>query len=465
MACTSPSVQDTARDAGAASLEALLREVGLPQREPAAAVSCPASPDRHPDLEWARSGVMALTGAPDAPPLLAPAPLASAARAALDALVRLSESPALAGLDAPALLGERAALFGLGRRGAVAPGGSCRLLRAADGWIAVNLARPDDRALLPAWLGPGEVGEPWDFVARQLRRLGAGEAVERARLLGLPVAEAAAPPGRPVSWLRCEARGEARPRAWSDAPLVVDLSSLWAGPLCTHLLALCGARVLKVESLNRPDGARSGAAAFFDLLNAGKPSVALDFGSDAGRATLRRVVQSADVVVESARPRALAQLGIDATELLAERPGLTWLSITGYGRREPEAGWVAFGDDAAVAAGLARATGVPVAPLFCGDAVADPLAGLHAAVAALASFRLGGGHLLDLALRDVVAHWLARPGRSREARVEGEAGGFAATWAGARQAVLGPRARPARGWARPLGADTGPALAEIGVSC
>src|ERR1700675_327160 len=70
-------------------------------------------------------------------------------------------------LDGGALLGERAAFAGLTRRGAVSPGGSCRLLRTADDWIAVNLARPDDVALANAWLGdPGlESHDPWPRVA------------------------------------------------------------------------------------------------------------------------------------------------------------------------------------------------------------------------------------------------------------------------------------------------------------
>jgi crotonobetainyl-CoA:carnitine CoA-transferase CaiB-like acyl-CoA transferase len=142
------------------------------------------------------------------------------------------------------------------------------------------------------------------------------------------------------------------------------------------------------------------------------------------------------------------------------------VSITGYGRRPPGANWVAFGDDAAVAAGLAAASGAPDGPpIFCGDAIADPLAGLHAALLALASFRRGGGHLLDVALRDVVAHLLVRGGRAREARVERVGSGWEVAQGTARQAVLPPRARVARGRARSLGADTEAVLAELGAPC
>lgn len=471
----------------------------------------PGEGSPHPDLAWARSGAMALTGYTDGPPLLAPGPLAACADGAARALALLAskhwagpparisrvdastretqglapagnsrenqrdgdskvDTPAggslLEQLDGAALLGEHAAAFGHRRRGTTSAGETCRLLPAADGWIAVNLARPDDVALLPAWLGGRAPEDVWGFVAERVSARPAEEVVARARLLGLPAAVAVDPPPQAPAWLRVAACGSRSPRRPGTAPLVVDLSSLWAGPLCTHLLALAGARVIKVESSHRPDGARRGPAAFFDLMNAGKASVALDFRSDAGRAQLRRLVTSADIVVESARPRALAQLGIDAAALVAQQPGLTWVSITGYGRSEPNAGWVAFGDDAAVAGGLAAATG-PVGgpPIFCGDAIADPLTGLHAAVAALASWIGGGAHLLDLALRDVAGHALGFPAPTATATVDEVAGEWRVEVAGERACVATPRARAPAGAARPLGVDTAAVLAELGIPC
>jgi hypothetical protein len=196
----------------------------------------------------------------------------------------------------------------------------------------------------------------------------------------------------------------AAPRSRRRAPCVVDLSSLWAGPLCSHLLQRLGARVIKLESRQRPDGARQGTPEFFDLLHAGKESVVLDFDSAAGRQGLRALLAQADIVIEASRPRALRQLGIDAEQLLAEQPGLTWLSLTGHGRQPPQDEWIAYGDDAGVAAGL---SGVMLAltgqPLFCGDAIADPLSGWHAALAALAGWQ-GGGGLYALSLVEVVRH-------------------------------------------------------------
>jgi hypothetical protein len=421
--------------------------------------------ERHPALEWARSGAMELCGWPEGPPRLAPGPLASWLRVELDALRALSPVPLPADLDGPALLGERAALQGLGRRGTVAPGGSCRLLPASDGWIAVALARPDDIALVPAWLElPVDAGsEIWASVAAGVRERPADEVVARARLVGLAAARALPCADAPPGPHRVAARGPRRRRAAGTAPLVLDLSALWAGPLCADLLGQGGARVVKVESASRPDGARAGNAAFFDLLNADKASVQLDLRAQRGRDRLRRLIARADVVVESARPRALRQLGIDAESLVAEHPGLVWVAITGYGRREPGAGWVAYGDDAAVAAGLAAGTGEPEGtPLFCGDAIADPLTGVHAARAARAALEQGEAVLLDVALRDVAAHALASSAGARDAEVRPADGGFEVIAEGRRERVRRPRARRPRGAARPLGADSVAVFRELG---
>jgi crotonobetainyl-CoA:carnitine CoA-transferase CaiB-like acyl-CoA transferase len=308
------------------------------------------------------------------------------------------------------LLSERATLLGLTRRGRISAGGACRLLRARDGWLAVNLPRLDDAHSLAAWLEDERFAQStqldpalWDRLAACLTRRSTREWTTRARWLGLAVAEAVRPAPDPASWLRVAERGAQRGDSSLGSPLVVDLSSLWAGPLAARLLALAGARVIKVESTRRPDGARFGSPAFFDRMNEGKEHCALDFTQPAGLGALSRLLERADVVIESSRPRALGQLGFDAPAWVAERPGRIWLSITGYGRDEEG---VAFGDDAAAAAGMCWCVQSD-APLFVGDAIADPLTGIHAALAALAYWRRGEGALLDVSLARVVGHAIA----------------------------------------------------------
>lgn len=418
-----------------------------------------AARDPHPALAWAEAGSMALSGPSDGAPALAPGHLVACARGAMLALATLADDARarrdLAAVDGGALLAERAAILGLGRRGTTSPGGHCRLVRAREGWIAVNLPRPDDLATVPAWLERPVVGDPWDAIADDASARSVAALVTRGRLLGLAVAPATAAPSVTPSWCRVVARG--RPVTPTRAPFVLDLSALWAGPLAGSLLRFAGARVVKVESVRRPDGARRGPAAFFDLLHAGKSSVVLDFATTAGRAALHRLIARADIVIESARPRAAHQLGIDPAALVRARPGLTWISITAYGRSGRAGNWIGFGDDTAAAAGLSTATGKLAGrptPLFCGDAIADPLTGLHAAVAALAVHRRGGGALVALALRDVAAHAVAFGPDATPATVRPTPDSWEVVADGAVAPVAAPRARPRRERASPFGADT-----------
>jgi len=417
-------------------------------------------PGLHPVIDWARSGAMALTGRRDGPARLCPAPLTACA----DGVLRAFEAIAgpLPGLSGGDLLTERAAIMGLTRNGATSLGGSCRLLLADDGWIAVNLPRPDDWAMVPAWLET-DIQPDWEAVAEVVKERTAEALLTQGHLLGLAIAVMNEPTADCGPW-RIERPSNGPGGRRRDRPLVLDLTGLWAGPLCCSLLRMQRARVIKIENIHRPDGARRGSAQFYDLLNVGKESVALDFGSANGLAQLRRLIEAADIVVESARPRALRQFGIDAEEMVASVPGLTWVGITGYGREEPEANWIAFGDDAGVAAGLSSLVAEPDGtPNFCADAIADPLAGLHAALAAWHCWISGAGGLVSVSLRDVAAHCVNfdRPANGlRERRLE-----WQEMLEACREPVAEPTARRSGGIARSLGADTAVVLSEFGLRC
>jgi hypothetical protein len=309
-------------------------------------------------------------------------------------------------------LAERAAVGGLVRGGDVSCGGGTRLLAATDGWMAVSLTREDDWDLVAAWLGrPGPVAEgDWERVISGV----ADSATDRLRagagLLGLPVAVlgerqhgegAPQPEAGPTGIHGIRARRvRSAPAVRSCADLlVVDLSSLWAGPLAGRLLLQAGARVVKVESTRRPDGARRGPPRFFSRLNGGKASVALDLTSVTGRRQLGELVAGADVVITGSRPRALEQLGLDPEAAVATGRTRLWLSITGYGTEGASGMRVAFGDDAAVAGGLVARDAE--GPCFLADAVADPLCGLASAVAALDALADGGAWVLDASMADI----------------------------------------------------------------
>jgi crotonobetainyl-CoA:carnitine CoA-transferase CaiB-like acyl-CoA transferase len=422
------------------------------------------APAKHPAEAWALSGAMALTGRADGPPRVCPAPLASCADGAVAALAALTGSASITQLRGAALLGERAAITGYGRNGRISPGGACRLLQAEDGWIAVNLARPDDWDLLPALIGQ-EIARSWPAVEDAVSRESAADLVTQGRTLGLAIAPSVLPE-KAGAWFAVVREVSVLAAPSRELPLVVDLSGLWAGPLCGHLLHLAGAQVIKVESTSRPDGARFGPPAFFDLLNGGKKSVALDFRTNAGRECLRGLLTRADIVIESSRPRALGQMGISAEDLVKEHPGLTWISITGYGRVAEAQNWIAFGDDAGVAAGVSALMPEPNGSLiFCGDAIADPLTGMHAALVAWSRWRSGRGGLISIALRDVAAWCGAADGLlSIEAAAEREQHWTRFLTERGIEAAT-PSARVAPKPARPLGADTEAVLSELGIAC
>ena len=321
-------------------------------------------------------------------------------------------APALAELSAgiaglTAKLGRRVDVAALGatdRRGQLklyAPGRfsanrACGLVRAADGWIAVNLARDEDRELLPAWLGSDPDEATWVALAREARRRTAAELIDGAILLGLPagrVGEAQADGlGPPAVRMRKPRRRE------RCGPLrVVDLSALWAGPLCGAVLAAMGAEVTKIESVGRPDPTRTSTPDFFRRLNGAKAERTLDFASPDDRARLRDAIVAADVVITSARPRAFAGLGIEPAEAFAANPALTWVAITGHGWTGAAGQRVGFGDDTAAAGGLLRWT-ARGEPRFAGDALSDPVTGLAAALGALQGLAGGGGVLVDAAM-------------------------------------------------------------------
>ena len=272
---------------------------------------------------------------------------------------------------------------------------------------------------MPAWVdldaavdvGAGAAEHLWPTVAAAVAAAPVGSLVAQGVLLGMPVAAVGerTVPAAPVT----VASLGAATRPLRGEPLVVDLSSLWAGPLCGRLLAQRGCRVVKVESAHRPDGARFGNRRFFRALNGAKEQRVVDLRTPDGVGELRALLADADVVIEGSRPRALHQLGCAADAFGADGPAV-WVSITGHGRTGDGALRVGFGDDAAAAGGLVAWD--ERGPCFVADAVADPLTGVAAAAAAvagLAAARAGAGErvVVDAALARVAA-WVAGPARS-----------------------------------------------------
>lgn len=341
---------------------------------------------------WGRSGLAALTGHADGPPDFSRAAVLAHAQGMADAYRDRTGGA----LDAATLLAGRAGLLGLTRQGRTSAGGATKLFEARDAWCALTLSREDDVAAVPALVEAAEAPDPWMSVLEWARGRPAAEVVDRARLLGLPAARLGECHASPQVTRDIGAR--AGPRRPADL-LVVDLSAMWAGPLCGQLLGRAGATVVKVETRSRPDGTRSGNRAFFDWMNAGKLCYAADFDAPA---RLRALLEVADVVVEGSRPQALRRRGLGPDDVVG-RPGRVWLRVTGHGAEAERAGHVAFGDDAAVAGGLVGAASD--GPVFCADAIADPLTGLHATLAVLTALERGGGVVIDVAMAGMAAEY------------------------------------------------------------
>ena len=340
---------------------------------------------------WAMSGAMSLTGESSGPPRQVP----------VGVTLRMEQLATIIGeitglsIDGPALLGERAAIAGHTRQGSRSVGGHAQLVDSKDKPICINFARPDDLLLIPAWLQEEIDPNNRMEVLSSLKKFESQQLMKQADLLGIPLGVPDVEEYEYPAYLTEGKKSKKR----AESTLVIEFGSLWASPLCGDLLRRSGCRVIKIESLSRPDGARRGPPGFFDLLNGGKESLALDFKDDRSLKFLRKIVKEADVIVEGSRPRALRQLGIDAeTEV---ENGKVWVSITGYGRTGPRSKGVAFGDDAAVSGGLFLKD-----PLsFIADAVADPSAGLLAAAIALSALESEKGWLIDVPL-SAVANWI-----------------------------------------------------------
>jgi crotonobetainyl-CoA:carnitine CoA-transferase CaiB-like acyl-CoA transferase len=199
---------------------------------------------------------------------------------------------------------------------------------------------------------------------------------------------------------------------------VVDLTAFWAGPAATHLLAAFGADVVKVESIQRPDGIRySGGMRkdvddwweygwVFHATNTNKRSVTLDLGSHDGRHLFNRLVADADVVIENFSPRVMDHFGLSADELLAVNPRLVIARMPAFGLDGPWRDRVGFAPTMEQIAGLAWVTGLPDGPPVPPRGACDPLAGVHAAFAVAAALshsgRTGQGQLVELPMIETV---------------------------------------------------------------
>lgn len=197
---------------------------------------------------------------------------------------------------------------------------------------------------------------------------------------------------------------------------VLDMTTFWAGPCCTHSLALLGAEVIHVESTRRPDGTRMIAgipiteeqwwekSPIFEALNTNKKGLTLDLQSPRGRELLRELIATCDVVVENFTPRVLDQIGLDFATVQSIRPDIVMVRMPGFGLEGPWRDNPAFAYVIESASGVSWLTGYPDRTPYDPYSIGDPNAGVHALNAILLALehrrRTGEGVFVEAAMVD-----------------------------------------------------------------
>ncbi|MFF2994007.1 CaiB/BaiF CoA transferase family protein [Streptomyces sp. NPDC057950] len=190
---------------------------------------------------------------------------------------------------------------------------------------------------------------------------------------------------------------------------VLDLATLFAGPLAATLLGDFGAEVVKVEHPAKPDPSRGhgpskdGIGLWWKLLGRNKRTITLDLSRPGGRATLLRLAAEADVIIENFRPGTLEKWDLGWEELSAANPRLVLARVTAFGQFGPYAHRPGFGTLAEAMSGFAAITGEPdTPPVLPPFGLADSIAGLTTAYAVMTALRAretsGLGQVVDMAI-------------------------------------------------------------------
>ena len=192
---------------------------------------------------------------------------------------------------------------------------------------------------------------------------------------------------------------------------VIEICHVMAGPTCGLMLADMGADVIKLEDTRTGDTTRgfapptvNGESAAYMMMNRNKRGISVDLKSEGGKAVLRRLATTADVLIENFRPGVMQRLGFDYEVLRQDNPGLIYANVSGYGRSGP---WAERGGFDLVAQGLSglmsiTGEGPGRPPVKVGAPMADITAGILLAMGILAAYahrlKTGQGQLVDTSL-------------------------------------------------------------------
>jgi crotonobetainyl-CoA:carnitine CoA-transferase CaiB-like acyl-CoA transferase len=182
---------------------------------------------------------------------------------------------------------------------------------------------------------------------------------------------------------------------------VIDLSELAPGPFCTMFLADMGADVIKVE---RPKGdpVRRLIPGVYEAFNRNKQSIVLNLKNEEGRGLLFRLIEKADVFVESYRPGVLERLGVSYEKAKSINEGIVYCSISGYGQDGPYRDWPGHDINYCAVAGISSINGQPAGPpdIGTGIPIADYSSSLYACISILSMLYAHRGGYLDVSMTD-----------------------------------------------------------------
>lgn len=372
----------------------------------------------------------------------------------------------LSSLPYPMMMAERMKSLGLPTN--TRSGLMLGVVRAADGWVGINCLTGQHWLDVCAMLGLPEYGEQQiaimlggperaEFFAKAepvLAQRSVSETIELAQAMRIP----ASPVNDGATVLDCpqyaqrgffiEGPGFRRPGlpfrrtngpAGQSPPIprheseglpfaglrVLDLTTFWAGAYLTCYLGAFGADIIKVESIQRPDGFRySGAypfegddwyerSALWQATNLNKKDITLDLTTARGRDIARRLAAQADVVVENFSPRVVEHFGLDYDSLVTLKPDVIAVRMPGFGLEGPWRDYVGWALNFEQTSGMTGVTGYADGPPCSLGGPADPIVGVHAGVALLAALehrrRTGEGQLLEIAQIEVAACLTAEP--------------------------------------------------------
>jgi crotonobetainyl-CoA:carnitine CoA-transferase CaiB-like acyl-CoA transferase len=192
---------------------------------------------------------------------------------------------------------------------------------------------------------------------------------------------------------------------------VVDLGQIYNGPYCTFLMAMAGAKIIKIEAKGgehlRRRAVVGGAALPFAMLNSNKTFATLNLKTPRGRELLHEMVKRGDVLVENFAPNAMERLGLGYENLRKINPRLIYGAGSGYGRTGPNKDYPAMDLTVQAMAGIMNVTGFPDRPpVKAGPALCDFFGGVHLYGAIMTALyereKTGVGRLVEVSMQEAV---------------------------------------------------------------